>query len=165
MMTSPHFTTSPHFGDVPTSPWPGKNVGTSGDVPTFSKTWRRPHIFAPATSPHFRSSLPAKDLPPSPSRRLFSWWRRSFRLPSHEKVGTSIDVPTFFDVPTCGDVPTFFLDFDVPTFWPRNLTSPPFIDVPTFLGLEQRVGPLIPCFSLRFSGRAVALENFPLPNQ
>ena len=100
-----------------------------------------------------------------PSGRGSRWRTRVFRLPSHEKVGTSIDVPTFFDVPTCGDVPTFFLDFDVPTFWCRNLTSPPFIDVPTFLGLEQRVGPLIPFFSLRFSGRAVALENFPLPNQ
>ena len=85
MMTSPHFTTSPHFGDVPTFSWPEKNVGTSGDVPTFSKTWRRPHIFAPATSPHFRGIPPATDSPPSPPSSI----TRAVRVQDQSRTSVS----------------------------------------------------------------------------
>ena len=71
-MTSPHFTTSPHFGDVPTFWVPEKKKWgrrpttydvltfcNPGDVPTFSR------FENVGMSPGFGAELPAKDLPPS----------------------------------------------------------------------------------------------------
>ena len=132
-MTSPHFTTSPHFGDVPTFWVPEKKAGTSSDHlrrPYILQSWRRPHIFAfqkcgdvariwSRTASEGLASLPA-----------------SVSLADPENVGTSPgcgDVVGRFDVPTTWRRPHFFRGcFDVPTFWADPATSPHFLTSPHF---------------------------------